>query len=112
MTKKKAIEYSLIKWQYAKRTGCTEQQLANWIDKNQPDISTIQNECGLCEKYMVDNDIHLWSDRSGLCVKCPLAKADFDCFTHKGLYRKWARGKNVAERKKIATKLYKVIEGL
>jgi hypothetical protein len=51
LTKAQAKKYSLIKWNHARRTGCTYVQLEKWLRKNHSVIFEFQDECGYCEYY-------------------------------------------------------------
>ncbi len=104
MTKKQAIKYSLVKWEYYKNTGCNKQEGINWLHINHPKICDFRGFCGLCEKY--------YDDIYG-CIDCLLCeKWDISCACDKSLYAKWIRAKIKKTRIKYATKIYNDIESL
>ena len=100
MTHNEAVDFSLVKWKYIKNTGCTCDDLEQWVLDNHNDIFYRTSSCGLCQKY----------DR---CITCPLFKLwGITCYDKKSIFKKWQRAKIKRTRKKYATIMYNEIASL
>ena len=106
-TLKEAIKDSLVKWGYAKETGCDLNKLLLYIFKEHKTIWGYIGSCGLCHYSTLKI-----GDPFKRCSICPLAKAGEKCDKDGSLYQQWGLAKTKAVRKKLATKLYNIIKGL
>lgn len=102
MNKQQAKKLCLIKWQYAKDSGCDFWDLKDWLDDNHRKVFMFRSECAYCEKYM-DFGSHE-------CRRCPLQKNGQNCFYGESFYQKWSDAKTKVTRKKYASLLYDAIE--
>jgi len=109
ITKLKAITDSLIKWDYARETGCHYNDVQYWIDKTYPNISHYRDHCGLCEYSEERMDFPFREER---CKVCPLVKVDESCFNRNSTYHSWVNSDNIKDRKKYARKTYNNIYSL
>jgi hypothetical protein len=98
LTKKKAKELSLIKWDYNRKTGCTfgemEREIKYGKDNKLKQLKELDCYCGYCEKYEFNHDI------------CPLE----NCTNVTAKWSKWYYAKRISTRKKYAEQIYKDIE--
>jgi len=98
LTKKEAIELSLIKWEHNAETGCTYEEMEEWIEKERPELKKLKNRCGLCEKYL-KYDIK----RGSTCSRCPLKKLwGHECNDVGSSWSEWRREPSTHYRKKWA----------
>jgi hypothetical protein len=106
MTKQEAKKYSLIKWKYAKKTGCDWEELGKYLKIYRPNIYRMRCSCGYCEYY----DTKFPKDR-GLVncgSRCPLGNSGSDtCNTS---YQDWKYAKTIKTRKKYAEIIYNDIK--
>jgi len=104
ITKLKAITDSLIKWDYARKTGCGVGQVNAFLVDEHNHIFEYQGSCGLCERYYFSSEN---------CVDCPFYKKKQRCHTDKeNYYAKWSFSCDTKERKRYARKIYKLIYNL
>ncbi len=61
LTKKKAIELSILKWEWIVKNDGSEKGLIDAI----PELEKLKAHCGLCELYVEDNTIRY-------CYGCPI----------------------------------------
>jgi hypothetical protein len=104
LTKKKAREYSLIKWDYARKTGCNLVELFRWLSSNHKEVFLCMSSCGFCE---YDTQKKKKGEKD--CIHCPLYQINhLYCFD--GNYNKWDKARKVETRKKYAEKIYQDIK--
>lgn len=105
MTKAEAKKYSLIKWNYARETGCTGEKLNKHLARKHSEVFNFLNSCGLCEKYLSPSDC-----REG-CKVCSLQKRwKRNCFDSDSLFARWDCCKKILHRKKYAKQIYQDIK--
>ena len=104
ITRQQAIKYSIVKWERAYETGCTNYDLDIWLTENHYEISLLQDGCGLCQYYTVQKeDCSAWcSDEKNNKSKCPLAQCGENCRLQDSYYRKWQYAPTVQARKNYA----------
>jgi len=97
MTKKQAKEYCLIKWDYARKTGCDSDVLDEWLLANNREIWSYKSSCGYCEMYK--------------CSNCPLSELWGEgCCSLGSPYYKWEHVILLEDRKKYAEQIYQDIK--
>jgi len=102
MTKAEAKKYSLIKWDYARKTGCDNSELEKWFRKKNKKWKSVHS-CAYCEysRPFPEDD----------CTRCPLFKVwNNHCLNKKSLWFKWYNLKTIKVRKKYAEKIYQDIK--
>lgn len=87
LTKKKAIELSIKKWEWIVENDGSEDFLLDEI----PELNDLSANCGLCEKY--------WKN-DAFCRKCPINK-DHDCYDKKHLFHIWLYDKTKKNAQKV-----------
>ena len=105
---KKAKEASLIKWEYAMTTGCTNDELDYWLIDNHNEIYSYRFSCGFC---------HRWRKRvcEVDCNNCELGiKQGRSCDDDekRSNYNKWFNAKTKKTLIKYATLIYNDIKSL
>jgi hypothetical protein len=104
LTKKEAKRLSLIKWDYARKTGCSLVQLKIWCE-NHKVLSKLHNHCGFCE---------LVTGNCGFpeCFRCPLTISWNGklCSIDKTPYSLWLFSIKKSTRKKYAEQIYQDIK--
>jgi hypothetical protein len=106
MTKQQAKKYSLIKWKYAKKTGCDWEELKKYLKRYRPNIYKMSYHCGYCEYY--DNEFTGIAPLDRCRLKCPLGNSGSDtCNTS---YQDWKYAKTIKTRKKYAEIIYNDIK--
>jgi hypothetical protein len=107
LTKKKAKELCLIKWDFFRKTG--GHTYKDIDEKDLLKIRNLSNTCGYCHKY----SDHSPFSRKNRCTKCPLFKLWGMCChskSRKDLFSKWANANTIRTRKKYADLMYTDIE--
>jgi hypothetical protein len=99
ITRKQAIEYSIIKWEYAYETGCDFLELGYWLFNNHKKIFYLNSGCGLCEIY-----------RYPSCKKCPLTQCGENCFEDGTYFDRWVFSETKQERKDYAMLILALIK--
>lgn len=103
MTKAQAKKLSLIKWDYARKTGCGTTKLIEWLCREHINIYEMQGFCPYCEKY--------YDGINYSCSNCPLFKLwSCDCPDSVSLWRAWSNAKIPRTRKKYAELIYQDIK--
>jgi hypothetical protein len=104
LTKKKAKELSLIKWDYARKTGCKHEDLTDYLMGYYREKKIAYMWCPFCDFYGTFDG----------CGKCPLKKINKNYCNEKegsiGLYYKWGYAKTKKARKKYAEQIYQDIK--
>jgi hypothetical protein len=107
LSKRQAKKYSLIKWKYAKETGCDDISLNRWLEKEHSYIFVLYWSCGYCEKYWNKKE----KNENLICIKCPLFKLwGQKCQSRTDPYARWHRAKTKKTRKKYAEIIYRDIK--
>ena len=102
MTKLQSKNSALIKWDYARETGCTKRSLMVWLNIAYPEIFAYSSGCSFCEKYH--------TPKNG-CSSCSLYKLwGIICGNYKSLYRQWEWASTIETRKKYAELIYQDIK--
>lgn len=66
LTKKQAVELSIKKWEYIVKNKGDESDIKEYMT----DLSLMQNQCPLCEKYW--NYTSSFTKYADICTTCPL----------------------------------------
>jgi hypothetical protein len=109
LTKKKAKELSLIKWDYARKTGCTATELTIYLSEKNPFVYNLHSSCGMCEYTKTKSLIKDYDIPD--CSKCPLAIIwDRECDDKHSLWSYWQITDSIPKRKKYAEQIYQDIK--
>ena len=101
LTKKKAKEWCIKKWEYIVANNGSEEGL---LDKY-PELNEFEAECAYCELYL---------RKDNMCDKCPLnyvsttvkrpvkyKEVRIDCYDHKHPYKKWLNHQTKRNAQKV-----------
>ena len=115
LTKKQAIDLSIIKWRYLAKTGKSDYYGSN------EKIYKLNHECGLCEKYRVSSSSDKGDLTKDTCSKCPLFKKWGMSCGYGSLFNNWCGVEDnvtfseeieINERKRIANLILADIKSL
>jgi hypothetical protein len=104
LTRKKAKELSIAKWQLIYDNNWTLKQSEKELRKNKiwEKIADFSANCALCELY-VDSFVD--------CELCPISEENINCFNGDSYFAKWAfSGLSPKKRKEYAGKILQIIK--